>query len=95
MGGLYGVGLDRVETDDERNTGKEFGASGHSGLLGSVIGLEILSVLMVLVVELDRLKLGLRFLFMESVSFVRLVYEKARQKLVVSSFLLLVRSQKC
>jgi hypothetical protein len=78
MGGLYGVGLDRVETDDERNTGKEFGASGHSGLLGSVIGLEILSVLMVLVVELDRLKLGLRFLFMESVSFVRLVYEKAR-----------------
>jgi hypothetical protein len=78
MGSLYGLGLDRIETEDERDTGKQLGASGHRGLLESVIGLEMLSVLIVLVVELDRLKPGLRFLLIESVSFVRLVSEKAR-----------------
>jgi hypothetical protein len=61
MGSLYGLGLDRIETEDERDTGKQLGASGHRGLLESVIGLEMLSVLIVLVVELDRLKPGLRF----------------------------------
>ena len=78
MGSLYGLGLDRAETEDERDTGKELGAIGHRGLLESVIWLEILSVLIVLAVELERLKLGLPFLFIESVSFVRLVSEKAR-----------------
>lgn len=77
MGSLYGLGLDRIETEDERDTGKQLTASGNSGLLESVIGLEILSVLIVLF-ELDRLKFVLRFLFIESVSFVRLVNEKAR-----------------
>jgi hypothetical protein len=78
IGSLYGLGLDRIENEDERDTGKQLVASGHRGLLESVIGLEILSVLIVLVIELDRLKPGLRFLFIESVSFVRLVSEKAR-----------------
>jgi len=60
MGSLYGLGLDRIETEDERDTGKQLAASGNSGLLESVIGLEILSVLIVLF-ELDRLKFVLRF----------------------------------
>lgn len=76
------IGLDLDGTKGDGVAAKcSIGVGGHKGLLGSVMGLEIVSLSMV---ELERLKLDLPFLLIESVSLVmvRLVNEKARVPLV-------------
>lgn len=68
------------ETKDDGVAAKySVGVGGHKGLLGSAIGLEIDSLS---IAELERLRLDLPFLLIESVSLVRLVNEKARALLV-------------
>lgn len=68
--------LVRAESNGDGEAAKgSVGVGGHRGLLGSVMGLEMLSLS---IAELDLLRLDLRFLLIESVSLAMLVKEKAR-----------------
>lgn len=75
---LGGLRLDLAEVTGDGDTAKQgsVGVGGHRGLLGSTMGLEMVSLS---IEELERLKLDLPFLLMRSVS---LVNEKARERRV-------------
>lgn len=68
---LRGLGLDLADANGDGETAKDsVGVGGHRGLRGSVVGLEIDSLSIAEMAELERLKL-LPFLFRESASLVK------------------------
>lgn len=75
---LRGLGLDLAETKGDGDVANDsVGVGGQRGLLGSAIGLEMVSLS---IVELERLKPDLPFRLMFSVS---LLKEKARELLIL------------
>lgn len=68
---LHGLGLDLADANGDGEAAKgAVGVGGHRGLRGSVKGLEIVSLSIADIAELERLKL-LPFLFIESASLVK------------------------
>jgi hypothetical protein len=69
--GLRGLGLDLADANGDGAAAKDpCGVGGHRGLRGSVIGLEMDSLSIAEMAELERLKL-LPFLFIESASLLK------------------------
>lgn len=68
---LRGLGLDLADASGDGEAAKDsVGVGGQRGLRGSVIGLEIVSLSIAAMAELERLEL-LPFLFIESASLVK------------------------